>query len=90
MPKPKNQNNMATRIGVIRYHSANQREELEGLFPVAYELIQKAVRVVDDGVFKDVGQPLRFKSEAETFLYTTKPIQRDASAADTRRRQLEG
>jgi hypothetical protein len=83
-------NDMAARIATIHHHSASQREVLEGLFPLAYELIQKAVRVVDDGVFKDVGQPLRFKSEAETFLYATKPIQRDASAADTRRRQLEG
>jgi hypothetical protein len=83
-------NDMAARIATIHHHSANQREVLEGLFPLAYELIQKAVRVVDDGVFKDVGQPLRFKSEAETFLYATKPIQRDAFAADTRRRQLEG
>jgi hypothetical protein len=89
MSKPKNQNNMATRIGVICHHSANQREELEGLFPVAYELIQ---RVVDDGVFKDVAQPFRdtFKNEAQTFLDAARLISRDASAADARRRQNEG
>ena len=92
MSKPKNQNNMATRIGVIRHHSANQREELEGLFPVAYELIQRALRVVDDGVFKDVAQPCRdtFKNEAQTFLDAARLISRDASAADARRRQNEG
>jgi hypothetical protein len=85
MAKLKNQNNMATRIGVIRHHSANQREELEGLFPVAYELIQRALRVADDGVFKDVAQPFRdtFKNEAQTFLDAARPISRDASAADT-------
>jgi hypothetical protein len=87
MAKLKNQSNMATRIGVIRHHSANQREELEGLFPVAYELIQRALRVVDDGVFKDVAQPFRdtFKSEAQTFLDAARLISRDASAADTHR-----
>ena len=94
MSKPKNQNNMATRIGVIRHHSANQREELEGLFPVAYELIHilRALRVVDDGVFKDVAQPFRdtFKNEAQTFLDAARLISRDASAADARRRQNEG
>ena len=92
MSKPKNKNNMATRIGVICHHSANQREELEGLFPVAYELIQRALRVVDDGVFQDVAQPFRdtFKSEAQTFLDAARLISRDASAADARRRQNEG
>jgi hypothetical protein len=92
MAKLKNQSNMATRIGVIRHHSANQREELEGLFPVAYELIQRALRVVDDGVFKDVAQPFRdtFKNEAQTFLDAARLISRDASAADTHRRQNEG
>ena len=79
MAKLKNQSNMATRIGVIRHHSAN-------------ELIQRALRVVDDGVFKDVAQPFRdtFKSEAQTFLDAARLISRDASAADTHRRQNEG
>lgn len=59
---------------------------------MAYELIQRALRVVDDGVFKDVAQPFRdtFKSEAQTFLDAARLISRDASAADTRRRQNEG
>ena len=95
MSKPKNQNSMATRIGVIRHHSANQREELEGLFPVAYELIQRAlvvVKDVEDGTPYDVAQRSRdtFKSEAQTFLDAARLVSRDASAADTRRRQNEG
>jgi hypothetical protein len=94
MSKPKNQNYMATRIAVIHHHSANQREELEGLFPVAYELIQRAmvlVKDVEDGTPHDVAQRSRdtFKSEAQTFLDAAGLISRDASAADTRRRQNE-
>lgn len=86
---------MATRIAVIRHHSANQREELEGLFPVAYELIQNAMLVVkdvEDGTPHDVAQRSRdiFKSEAQAFLDAAKFVSKEASAADTRRRQNEG
>jgi len=85
-------NYMAAQIATIRHHSANQREELEGLFPLAYELIQRALRLVDDGMFNEVAQPFRdtFKSEAQTFLDAARLISKGASAADTRRRQLEG
>jgi hypothetical protein len=95
-------NYMATRIAVVRHHSASQREELEGLFPVACELIQRALSMVDDDAPKELAQHFRgtfnsaaqtfldaFKSDAQTFLDATRLISRDASAAD-RRRQLEG
>jgi hypothetical protein len=63
---------------------------LESLFPLAYELIRRALRVVDDGI--EVAQPFRdtLKSEAQTFLDATKPISKDASAADTRRSNTKG
>ena len=85
-------NYMAVKIALVHDHSANQQELLEGLFPLAYELIQRALRVVDDGVFKDVAKPFRdtFKNEAQTFLDAARLISRDASAADARRRQNEG
>ena len=86
---------MATRIGVICHHSANQREELEGLFPVAYELIQEGrcawltmacSKMRCSSLFRDT-----FKNEVlETFLDAARLISRDASAADTHRRQNEG
>ena len=90
-----NKNYMAAQIATIRHHSANQREELEGLFPLAYELIQRAlvvVKDVEDGRLYDVAQRSRdtFKSEAQTFLDAARPVSKDASAADARRRQNEG
>ena len=83
---------MAAKIAVVQDRSANQRELLEGLFPLAYGLIQTALRVVDDGVFNEVARPFRdtFRSEAQTFLDATRLVSKDASAADTRRRQNEG
>jgi hypothetical protein len=42
-------NNMASRIAVIHDHSASDRERLESLFPVARELIERAMVVVKDG-----------------------------------------
>jgi hypothetical protein len=88
-------NHMASRITVIRHHSANQREELEGLFPLAYELLQRALVVVkdaEDGTADDLAQQSRdtFKSEARTFLDAARLVSKDASAADARRRKNEG
>ena len=72
-----------------------EREALEGLFPLAYELIQRAlvvVKDVEDGTPYDVAQRSRdtFKSEAQTFLDAARLISRNAAEADARRRQLEG
>ena len=88
----KNTNYMTIKIAVVHDHSANQRELLEGLFPLAYELIQRALRVVDDGTFNEVAQPFRdtFKSEAQAFLDAARLVSKEASAADARRRQNEG
>ena len=84
-------NYMAVKIALVHDHSANQQGLLEGLFPLAYELIQRALLVVDDGMFNEVAQPSRdtFKSEAQTFLDAARQVSKDASAADTRRRQNE-
>jgi hypothetical protein len=87
-------NFMAEKIATIHHHSASQREELEGFFPLAYELVQRALRViedVEDCVPQDVAKAFRdsFKSEAQTFLDAAKPLCKDASAADARRRQAE-
>jgi hypothetical protein len=84
-------NYMAVKIALVYDHSANQQELLEGLFSLAYELIQRALRVVDDGMFNEVDQPSRdtFKSEAQTFLDAARQVSKEASAADTRRRQNE-
>jgi hypothetical protein len=86
---------MARKIAVVRHHSANQREELEGLFPVACELLQRAlvvVKDVEDGTVSDVAQRGRdtFKSDAQTFLDAARLLSKDASAADARRRKNEG
>ena len=74
-------NYMAVKIALVHDHSASQQELLEGLFP-AYELIQRALRVVDDGMFNEVAQPSRdtFKSEAQTFLDAARQVSKDASA----------
>jgi hypothetical protein len=88
-------NFMAEKIATIHHHSASQREELEGFFPLAYELIQRALRAIedveDDRVPEDVAKAFRdsFKSEAQTFLDAAKPLCKDTSAADARRRQAE-
>jgi hypothetical protein len=62
------------------------------LAPETRVSIQRALRVVDDGMFNEVAQPFRdtFKSEAQAFLDAAKLVSRDASAADARRRQNEG
>jgi hypothetical protein len=88
-------NVMAEKIAGIHHHSASEREELEGLFPLAYELILKALRVVEDvenvHVTEGVTKAFRdtFKIEARTFLNAAKQLSKDASAADARRRQAE-
>jgi hypothetical protein len=92
MSKPKNQNYMTTRIAVVRHHSASKQEELEGLFPVACELIQRAVSACDVDAPEDVARRFldTFKSDAQTFLDATILISRDASKADAHRRQNKG
>jgi len=88
-------NVMAEKIAMIHHHSASQREELEGLFPLAYELILRALRVIEDvendRVPEDVAKRLRdaFKIEARTFLNAAKQLSKDAAAADARRHQAE-
>jgi hypothetical protein len=81
-------------IAFIHHHSANDRERLEGLFPVARELIQRAMVVVkhaEDGTPYNVAQSLRdtFKGDAQTFLDATLLLSKDALAADRRRAQNE-
>lgn len=82
--------NMASRIAVIHDHSADDRERLEGLFPVARELIERAmvvVKDVEDGTPYDVAQRSRdtFKGDAQTFLDATRLLSSNALAVDSRR-----
>ncbi len=81
-------NHMAARLGEIRRHSANELEVHEGLFSVAWELIGRSLRVIEDDAPEDVAKSLRdtFKSEAQTFLDFTKPWAKRSSAADASRR----
>lgn len=83
-------NNMASRIASVHHHSANDRERLEGLFPVARELIERAMVVVKDvevGTPYDVAQRFRdtFKGDAQTILDATRLLSKHALAADRRR-----
>jgi hypothetical protein len=92
MPKPKNPNNLATRIAVVHDHSESRQELLEGLFPLAYELLQRARSACDVDAPEDVARRFldTFKSDAQTFLDATRLISNDASVADARRRQNKG
>jgi hypothetical protein len=89
-------NFMAEKIAAIHHHSSSQREELEGFFPLAYELILRALRVIEDvendHVPEDVAKPFRdaFKIEARTFLDAARQMSKDARAADERRLKSEG
>jgi len=82
-------NNMTARIAFIHHHSANDRERLESLFPVARELIEKAMVIleVEYVAQSDAGQRLRdtFVGDAKTFLDATRLLSKDAEAADRRR-----
>jgi hypothetical protein len=92
MSKPKNQNNLATRIAVVHNHSENPQDLLEGLFPLAYELIQRARSACDVDAPEDDARRFldTFKSDAQTFLDAARLISTNASAADARRRQNKG
>jgi hypothetical protein len=84
---------MTSRLAVIYDHCANDRERLESLFPVARELIERAMVIVkdlEDGRY-DMAQHFAntLKDDAQTFLDATRLLSQHAHAADYRRLKNE-